>query len=296
MGATTGDSHSGVVGWCAPLSAIDVSAAAWNKVESDNQAKLCSRVRSRTLDVMTPSPRHGNRRRPAPSRGAKVAFDPRTLTERAIDGHAEVAWPSRVRTEKQVRWSAWSSGSRTGRWRLPAEANCGTATTRSTRYWSARTATQAAMGRCCSPTLEPCAPGRATGIPSSVVLERIVLARIKEVWIGIEDPDPTVDRKGIKFTFRTTALRSTCSIGGLGNDQSREQGVHRASVRASGCRTLGKEKPERIALSPLEGRIANVNTNDLSTEALARYRRHRARSMRRSGRRTSTVVSSNRGF
>lgn len=25
--------------------------------------------------------------------------------------------------------------------------------------------------------------------------ERIVNARIKEVWIGIEDPDPTVDRK-----------------------------------------------------------------------------------------------------
>ena len=29
--------------------------------------------------------------------------------------------------------------------------------------------------------------------------ERIVLARIKEVWVGIEDPDPTVDRKGIKY-------------------------------------------------------------------------------------------------
>jgi ATP-dependent DNA helicase RecG len=29
--------------------------------------------------------------------------------------------------------------------------------------------------------------------------ERIVIARIKGVWIGVEDPDPKVNRKGIKF-------------------------------------------------------------------------------------------------
>ena len=46
-------------------------------------------------------------------------------------------------------------------------------------------------------TLEPCAPGSRRH-PKLGCAERIVLARIKEVWIGIEDPDPTVDRKGIK--------------------------------------------------------------------------------------------------
>lgn len=46
-------------------------------------------------------------------------------------------------------------------------------------------------------TLEPCAP-RSRRYPKLGCAKRIVLARIKEVWIGIEDPDPTVDRKGIK--------------------------------------------------------------------------------------------------
>ena len=46
-------------------------------------------------------------------------------------------------------------------------------------------------------TLEPCAPGARTH-PKMSCAERIVLARIKKVWVGLEDPDPTVDRKGIK--------------------------------------------------------------------------------------------------
>ena len=47
-------------------------------------------------------------------------------------------------------------------------------------------------------TLEPCAPDSRRH-PKLPCAERIVLARIREVWVGIEDPDPTVDRKGIKF-------------------------------------------------------------------------------------------------
>jgi ATP-dependent DNA helicase RecG len=47
-------------------------------------------------------------------------------------------------------------------------------------------------------TLEPCAPGSRRH-PKLGCAERIVLARIREVWIGVEDPDPTVDRKGIKY-------------------------------------------------------------------------------------------------
>ena len=46
-------------------------------------------------------------------------------------------------------------------------------------------------------TLEPCAPG-SRGHPKLACAERIVLARIKEVWVGIEDLDPTVDRRGIR--------------------------------------------------------------------------------------------------
>jgi len=47
-------------------------------------------------------------------------------------------------------------------------------------------------------TLEPCAPG-ARRHPELGCAERIVNARIAKVWIGIEDPDPTVDRKGILY-------------------------------------------------------------------------------------------------
>ena len=46
-------------------------------------------------------------------------------------------------------------------------------------------------------TLEPCAPG-ARRDPKVDCAERIRLARIKEVWIGIQDPDPKVARKGIE--------------------------------------------------------------------------------------------------
>ena len=47
-------------------------------------------------------------------------------------------------------------------------------------------------------TLEPCAPGARSHTKLSCS-KRIVLARIKKVWIGIEDPDPNVDRYGIKY-------------------------------------------------------------------------------------------------
>jgi len=46
-------------------------------------------------------------------------------------------------------------------------------------------------------TLEPCAPG-ARNAPKIPCSERIVNARIAEVWFGIEDPDPKVDHGGIE--------------------------------------------------------------------------------------------------
>ena len=47
-------------------------------------------------------------------------------------------------------------------------------------------------------TMEPCAPG-ARNHPKPSCAERIADARIEEIWVGIEDPDPAVDRKGIKY-------------------------------------------------------------------------------------------------
>ena len=45
-------------------------------------------------------------------------------------------------------------------------------------------------------TLEPCAPG-ARNAPKISCSERIVNARISDVWFGIEDKNPTVDHGGI---------------------------------------------------------------------------------------------------
>lgn len=45
-------------------------------------------------------------------------------------------------------------------------------------------------------TLEPCAPG-ARNAPKVSCAERIVNARIADVWFGIEDKNPTVDHAGI---------------------------------------------------------------------------------------------------
>jgi ATP-dependent DNA helicase RecG len=47
-------------------------------------------------------------------------------------------------------------------------------------------------------TLEPCAPG-ARRHPKLSCAERIVNARIKEVWVGCQDPHPKVAGKGFQF-------------------------------------------------------------------------------------------------
>ena len=47
-------------------------------------------------------------------------------------------------------------------------------------------------------TLEPCAPG-ARNAPKISCAERIVQARITEVWFGIEDKNPKVDHGGINY-------------------------------------------------------------------------------------------------
>lgn len=47
-------------------------------------------------------------------------------------------------------------------------------------------------------TLEPCAPG-ARNTPKISCSERIVNARISDVWFGIEDKNPKVDHEGIDY-------------------------------------------------------------------------------------------------
>ena len=119
-------------------------------------------------------------------------------------------------------------------------------------------------------TLEPCAPGSRRH-PKLSCAERIVLARIKEVWIGIEDPDPTVDRKGIKYLqdrgvkihiFDRDLQETILETNRVFIDQAEE----RAAVVRAG------NKVETIVLSTLEQALAATNLEDLQAQILAEYR------------------------
>jgi ATP-dependent DNA helicase RecG len=118
-------------------------------------------------------------------------------------------------------------------------------------------------------TLEPCAPG-SRGPGKMSCAERIVAARIKAVWVGVEDPDPTVDRKGIAFLeehgvevrmFDRDLQEQIVEV----NKDFIRQAIERADrVRDE----LAEPKP----LSDLELQVPNSGWKDLSQDALEVYR------------------------
>lgn len=119
-------------------------------------------------------------------------------------------------------------------------------------------------------TLEPCAPG-ARKHPKLSCAERIVLARIKEIWVGIEDPDPTVDRKGIKY-LQDSGVKVHLFDRDL---QERIREVNRefiaqAEVRAAAAREGGGKQPPN--LSELEAAQPKATLKDLDADALKEYR------------------------
>ncbi|MFO7950300.1 MAG: ATP-binding protein [Candidatus Fermentibacteraceae bacterium] len=116
-------------------------------------------------------------------------------------------------------------------------------------------------------TLEPCAPG-ARAHPKLSCAERIVLARIKDVWVGIEDPDPTVDRKGIKYLQDNGVTvhmfdRELQEIIQAENAEFIAQAMERAAE--------AEEEIEEVVLSELEEPAENFVFQDLSTQALELY-------------------------
>jgi ATP-dependent DNA helicase RecG len=118
-------------------------------------------------------------------------------------------------------------------------------------------------------TLEPCAPGSRQH-PKLGCAERIVLARIKEVYIGITDPDPTVDRKGMQYLLDHHVKvqmfdRDLQDIIRAENKSFIEQ----AEVRAAKAK---EPKSKEVVLSTLEKPIDSIDQRDLSPQALAEYR------------------------
>ncbi len=119
-------------------------------------------------------------------------------------------------------------------------------------------------------TLEPCAPG-ARRHPKLGCAERIVLARIKEVYVGIEDPDPTVDRKGIKY-LQDNGVTVHMFDRDL-QEQIREANQEFIAQAMERAELAQQEKQfQPVTLSPLEDAFSRAVTDDFSTEAIEQYR------------------------
>jgi ATP-dependent DNA helicase RecG len=117
-------------------------------------------------------------------------------------------------------------------------------------------------------TLEPCAPG-ARNHPKLSCAERIVNARIKEVWVGITDPDPTVDRKGIQFL-----QDHGVTVHMFDHDLQEEiQAANKEFIAQALVRKAAVEEPEEdTALSTLEHPVTAADLRDFSKVVLGRYR------------------------
>ncbi len=120
-------------------------------------------------------------------------------------------------------------------------------------------------------TLEPCAPG-ARQHPKLGCAERIVNARIAAVWVGIEDPDPTVDRQGIRY-LEQNGIKVHLFDLDL-QEQIREANqkfIEQASKRAAEAKAGKPAKPS--PLSKWDEPLAGVGLANLASDALARYRK-----------------------
>lgn len=94
-------------------------------------------------------------------------------------------------------------------------------------------------------------------------------ARIKEVWVGIADPDPTVDRKGIKFLQDHGVTVHMF-------DHDLQEAIQAANeefiAQALDRKAALEESEEDTVLSELEHPVPVADLKDFSEEVLGRYR------------------------
>lgn len=115
-------------------------------------------------------------------------------------------------------------------------------------------------------TLEPCAPG-ARSHPKLGCAERIVNARIKEIWAGVQDPHTKVADKGFVYLEKHGVtvhwferdLQETIK-------KENTQFFAQAEMKAE-----EEEHHEEIVLTEYEKISAHTQLNDLSDTALQKY-------------------------
>lgn len=115
-------------------------------------------------------------------------------------------------------------------------------------------------------TLEPCAPG-ARRHPKLGCAERIVNARVKEVWIGIEDPDPDVDRKGIKF-LEENGINVHMVYPQF---QKIIKNVNKEFLKQVTERANDRKEIKEVVLSNLENSIPTMDLKQFSEKAIQYY-------------------------
>jgi len=117
-------------------------------------------------------------------------------------------------------------------------------------------------------TLEPCAPGARSNTKLGCA-ERIVNARIKKVYVGIEDPDPKVKGNGIAY-LKEHKIEIEPFDEGLqkeifsANEQFLKEAVERAKLAEQ-----GELEP---AYTELDKSLENFELNDFSTDSLEKFR------------------------
>lgn len=116
-------------------------------------------------------------------------------------------------------------------------------------------------------TLEPCAPN-ARKHPKLGCAERIVNARIKKVYVGVEDPDPTVDRKGIKYL-----LENGIEVEMFDKDLQeiiwKENEIFKQEAEERAKQAIAEAK--EVTLSDKENIEPTADLDDFSSEALQSF-------------------------
>ena len=113
-------------------------------------------------------------------------------------------------------------------------------------------------------TLEPCLNRNH---PKRGCARHIVSARIKEVWVGIEDDNPTVAGKGIEHL-----KQHGVTVRMFDRDLQEIILAENKAFFAWARQQTEKAEPEAIKLSKYEDPIAAVALGDLSENALEHYR------------------------
>lgn len=128
---------------------------------TDNKRKTPKIYMRMAVDVMKKSISEGKKDKPSPHVGAVLVFP---------DGTVDTAYRGEFRAGDHAEYTVLDKKNRH----------------------------QELSGCWLFATLEPCAPG-ARNAPKVSCAERIVNARISEVWFGIEDKNPKVDHGGIAY-------------------------------------------------------------------------------------------------